>query len=250
MTIKKRLTELSDLIDSLDDNEVKDILVELDNLKSDVLHTHKEFEPIVGPKGEKGDPGKDGRNGKDGKNGRDGKDGKDGRDGIDGENGLNGKDGIDGKNGQSFNWRGRWVKDTVYIPYDVVEFYGSSYVALKENSTVPILSDEDWDLMASAGMAGGQGAMGPQGVQGADGNVSNLIAKMVFGKTPTPTPNGVIVIFYTSAPYVAGTLRVWRGSLRMYPTLDVVETDPATGSFTLVVAPNSNEPLLVEYIKS
>lgn len=187
-----------------------------------------------GPRGERGLAGRDGRNGMDGVNGLDGKDGRDGRNGS------------DGRDGNGFRWRGRWMKDTVYEPYDVVEFYGSSYIAIRRNSTIPILGEQDWDLMAAAGMAGGSG---PQGPAGDPGIGFDFLTRVIFGTTPTPAPNGVETVFYAPDAYVSGTLQVFRGSLRMYPTIDVVETDPNTGKFTLAVAPDSNEPLLVGYVK-
>lgn len=248
--------EFEELIDTIEDEDLKEALQLLWEEKADLSHQHsasqiRDFNEAVSALLQKLKP-KDGLNGKDGQNGKNGKDGRDGRNGRDGRDaiavdGKDGKDGIDGSNGQGFRWRGRWVKDEVYLPYDVVEFYGSSYIALKRNSNPPILSTEEWDLMASAGSQGSTGSQGPQGPQGEG---ADLIARLVFGATPSPAPNGVQLVFTTPEPYLATTLQVWRGSLRMYPTIDVAETDPTAGTFTLTVAPEVNEPLLVGYIKA
>lgn len=72
----------------------------------------------------------------------------------------------------------------------------------------------------------------------------------VSGQTPTPATNGVVTVFTTTNPYVAGSLRVTRGSLRMHPTVDYAETSPAAGTFTMVVAPDTGEPLIADYIKA
>lgn len=77
-------------------------------------------------------------------------------------------------------------------------------------------------------------------------NVSTV--NLVYGETPTPATDGAQLVFTVANPYVSGTLVVTRGSLRMHPTTDVSETTSTT--FTLVSAPASNEPLIVDYIKS
>lgn len=73
------------------------------------------------------------------------------------------------------------------------------------------------------------------------------VTKFVTGETPTPSPNASQTVFTVANAYVAGTLRVTRGSLRMHPTADFTETSPTT--FTMVVAPDAVEPLIVDYIK-
>ena len=69
----------------------------------------------------------------------------------------------------------------------------------------------------------------------------------IYGETPSPQTDGAEVVFTTANNYRAGTLCVTRGTLRMYPTTDFSETSANT--FTMVVAPLSNEPLIVDYIK-
>jgi len=72
--------------------------------------------------------------------------------------------------------------------------------------------------------------------------------RFIYGETPTPAVNGVQTVFTTAYPYVAGTLGAVRASLRMHPTADFTETSSTT--FTMVVAPETGEPLIVDYIKS
>ncbi len=75
-------------------------------------------------------------------------------------------------------------------------------------------------------------------------------ARMISGETPTPAANGVAQVFTTAHPYVAGSLHVTRGSLRMYPTADYTETSPSAGTFTMVIAPETVEPIMVDYVKA
>jgi len=72
---------------------------------------------------------------------------------------------------------------------------------------------------------------------------------MIIGDVPVEVPNGAIVIFTTTDPYVAGTLKVYRDQLSLQPTVDFVETTPSTGKFTLTVAPLTGEVVWCEYIK-
>lgn len=74
------------------------------------------------------------------------------------------------------------------------------------------------------------------------------VEKFIYGETPTPETDGVETEFFTEHDYIAGTLCVTRGSLRMHPTGDYSET--GSNSFTMVSAPDSNEPLIVDYIKA
>lgn len=78
------------------------------------------------------------------------------------------------------------------------------------------------------------------------------LSNFVVGEIPTPTPDGVITAFATTAAYATGTLAVYRDGLRMTrgASADYTETTPGTGSFTLVVAADSDERLIVDYIKS
>ena len=79
-----------------------------------------------------------------------GTNGQDGIDGIDGTNGTNGTDGTNGTNGSSFIWQGPWSDITLYVINDVVEYNGSSYIAISDNNNLPPPSIS-WNLMAAKG---------------------------------------------------------------------------------------------------
>ena len=93
-----------------------------------------------------------GAKGADGLNGRDGKDGKDGPQGLSGK---------DGKDGAGFSWKGNWRESEAYSSGDVVNYLGSSYIAVAPSKgDYPNRINNNWDLMSAAGAAG---ARGPQG---------------------------------------------------------------------------------------
>lgn len=73
-------------------------------------------------------------------------------------------------------------------------------------------------------------------------------SSIVHGETPTPATDGAQTVFAVANAYVAGSLKVYRGSLLMYNPTDFSETTSTT--FTMVVAPDSDEPLRVDYIKA
>jgi hypothetical protein len=76
-----------------------------------------------------------------------------------------------GGGGSAFDWRGEWSALTSYSTDDVVEYGGSSYVAISSSLNVPPTSGlgTDWELMAQAGADGADGAEGPQGDPGPEG---------------------------------------------------------------------------------
>lgn len=54
------------------------------------------------------------------------------------------------------NWQGQWDSATSYAVNDVVEYNGSSWIAVSANSnSAPSDSSSDWDLVARQGMHGG-----------------------------------------------------------------------------------------------
>ena len=71
----------------------------------------------------------------------------------------------------------------------------------------------------------------------------------ILGEVPTGVPNGVLVIFTTLSPYVAGTLQVHRDQLTMQPAVDFTETDEDAGTFTMTSAPLTGEVVWCDYIK-
>jgi len=89
---------------------------------------------------------------------------------------------------------------------------------------------------------------GEIGLFGSSVTGSAIAALVVSGETPTPATNGVQTVFTVANAYVAGSLKVTRASFRMHPTADFTETSSTT--FTMVVAPDTGEPLIVDYIKS
>lgn len=105
----------------------------------------------------KGIDGKDGKNGLDGIHGKDGERGPRGERGPKGEKGQDGRDGNNGKDGRSFIWRGIWKTSTQYKQYDVVEFEGSSYIAVKNTTSTRPASSRDWELVAKKGKDGRNG---------------------------------------------------------------------------------------------
>ena len=71
----------------------------------------------------------------------------------------------------------------------------------------------------------------------------------IIGEVPTGVPNGILVIFTTLSPYVAGTLKVHRDQLTMQPSVDFTETDVDAGTFTMTSAPVTGEVVWCDYIK-
>jgi len=82
--------------------------------------------------------------------------------------------------------------------------------------------------------------------QGASGE--GIAESTVIQETPTPATDGAQVIFTVASAYVAGTLKVFLDGLRQIPTTDFSET--TTTTFTMVVAPDSDEVLRVDYLKA
>lgn len=74
-------------------------------------------------------------------------------------------------------------------------------------------------------------------------------SRFIIGETPSGTVNGVTTVFTCANAYVAGTLEVVRASLHLHPTTDFSETSPSAGTFTMVTAPATGEPVIVNYIK-
>ena len=75
--------------------------------------------------------------------------------------------------GQGFTWLDAWDTAASYLPYDVVEFNGSSYVCvLAADNTIddPSTATTYWDLLASEG---GTGAAGGTGGTGGTGGVGD-----------------------------------------------------------------------------
>ena len=116
--------------------------------------------------------------------------------GTPGLNGLTGTNGINGTDGRGFTFRGAFDASTNYSPYDVVTYNGSSYDAraiIAPSTSTPDLNAQ-WQLMASAGVAGANGAIGPQGLFGATGPQGTI------GATGPQGATGLQGVIGTSGP--------------------------------------------------
>lgn len=110
-----------------------------------------------------------------------------GRNGKDGSVGPQGPAGPSGKDGSGFTWVGDWKESRPYMANDVVNYMGSSYVALAPSQgDYPNRVNNSWDLMASAGAGGANGADGTDALS--------------EGLLPTQ------VIYVTEASALSGTL--------------------------------------------
>ena len=69
----------------------------------------------------------------------------------------------------------------------------------------------------------------------------------VIGEVPTGTVNGTNKVFYTSQPYVPGSLEVAVNGLIQKRVTHVVETDPTSGTFTFDDAPLTGDLLTINY---
>jgi len=77
-------------------------------------------------------------------------------------------------------FKGAWSSSTSYTAMDVVTIDGASYVALVDNSNVPVVANTShWQLVADKGadstVQGPQGPTGPTGPQGPAGGSTRYI---------------------------------------------------------------------------
>lgn len=81
-------------------------------------------------------------------------------------------------------------------------------------------------------------------------NISMDTGRFRFNQTPVETPNGVITVFTlpNSETYVSGLLEVFVDGLLQIKTTDYSETTSST--FTFVNAPDADENIRINYIKS
>lgn len=80
--------------------------------------------------------------------------------GPQGEPGPDGAPGADGADGQGFTWLGAWSGLTDYVPYDVVSYGGSSWVAVAGNTNIVPAEGATWNKVASKGDDGADGEGG------------------------------------------------------------------------------------------
>ncbi len=115
---------------------------------------------IPGVDGQHGEPGPEGPEGKPGAEGRRGFPGMRGAAGVMGPQGPKGDPGPKGDKGDGFVWRGKYQGGTLYAARDVVEFDGSSWVAMRPTSAKPDGDPRDWNLVAQRGADGKSGGSG------------------------------------------------------------------------------------------
>jgi collagen type VII alpha len=99
-----------------------------------------------------------------------------------------GATGATGATGQGFNFLGAWNDSSTYVPYDVVEYNGNTYVCINANG--PNQSPDYtyyWTLIASAGATGASGIDGATGASGIDGATG---ASGIDGATGSTGPDG------------------------------------------------------------
>jgi hypothetical protein len=63
--------------------------------------------------------------------------------------GTDGADGADGADGQGYTWQGAWDNTNVYVPYDVVQFMGSTYNCILTTVAIPYDGDVNSDGVAN-----------------------------------------------------------------------------------------------------
>ena len=71
--------------------------------------------------------------------------------------------------GSSLVYRGAWDVATTYVKDDVVNYNGSSFLALAPSTGVVPVGGSTWGILAEKGNAGAQGIQGIQGIQGEPG---------------------------------------------------------------------------------
>ena len=144
----------------------------------------------TGPTGNTGATGPTGATGAQGITGNQGDTGPTGAIGPTGATGQTGATGAQGPTGQSFTWKGTWSNSEAYYYADLVQYQGSSWIAVANQGTgnffvgfVPGSDESKWQLYASVGATGATGATGPQGSTGATGEQGPTGATGATGPT-------------------------------------------------------------------
>lgn len=151
-----------------------------------------------------------------------------GRNGKDGSVGPQGPAGLSGKDGQGFNWRSNWLESERYYPGDVVNYLGSTYVALQGSlGDYPNRIKNGWDLMASAGAGG---ARGPQGISGSDG-LEGIVVVNTKEDLPTAS-SGVITLEAGQTYFFTGDIDLTGDRLETGGIVTIMGTSSETASVT------------------
>ncbi len=158
-------------------------------------------------------------NGSDGSQGPTGPTGPQGTQGPSGPKGDAGSQGTQGQQGpqgpKGLVWRGVWGVSETYLPDEVVEHAGSTYVAIAVSTGVAPLSG-DWQLLAVRGLDGSAGAVGPTGPagvagpQGLTGSIGPTGATGPAGPSGPSGPQGTAGV--AGPPGLAGGLTVFDGN--------------------------------------
>jgi hypothetical protein len=137
-----------------------------------------------------GPAGPAGPRGLTGAQGVQGAQGDPGTPGTPGTPGAPGAAGAAGPTGQGFTWLGPYDVGVAYVPYDVVEDDGSSFVCLASGTGQSTANPAFWELLASVGATGSGGA-GPHDVLSAEHTDTTPAAvqrgDLIVGKGITPT---------------------------------------------------------------
>jgi hypothetical protein len=127
-----------------------------------------------GPKGDDGQRGEKGERGIRGDQGERGLRGERGDRGEKGDRGEPGKQGVQGKPGM--RWRGPWRSSKTYDVDDVVEYSGSSYIAVQSTTGSAPGGNPAWELVARKGADGAAarffGASGSESEPGGSGGIT------------------------------------------------------------------------------
>ena len=113
--------------------------------------------------------------------------------------------------------KGEYSPDTAYTALDVVNYGGSSWLALQNVTGVAPVEGEDWMLLAQKGDRGEQGIQGIQGIQGETGGQGPTGPQGAsftrLEKTAGTGAPGTIDTYtaYNSEGQAAGTVQVYNG---------------------------------------
>lgn len=96
--------------------------------------------------------------------------------------------GSGGGGSAQINWEGAWDSATAYQVDDIVEYNGSSYIAIQASTNeIPSPTSAFWDLVAEKGATGDAGAPGAPGAPGADGDGTAYYGQMSNQSSQTVT---------------------------------------------------------------
>jgi hypothetical protein len=140
--------------------------------------------------GAAGPTGPEGTQGPAGPTGPPGLDGLNGAPGATGPTGPTGPQGPTGPKGM--NWRSAWDAGAQYVKDDAVQYEGSSWVALQDNTNTPPEPGGTWTLVAAKGDEGSPGPQGPTGPPGFDGLNGAPGATGPTGPTGPQGPTGPV----------------------------------------------------------